>query len=317
MGRAAFVAGDWGTSHLRLNLCDERGKVLRSKSGPGVNAITGDVGETFFSLIGEWDIAYGVVPAVLCGMVGSTIGWKNVPYMACPVHPDAIVSAAKRFDQGDRTITIAPGVSCRNRLFSPDVMRGEETQILGALRCEPHLAEGSHLLCLPGTHTKWVILKGGVIEHFLTGVTGELFDILHRHSVLVRAPDIGNATGGPAFLAALEQTRLHPDAELIHLLFGVRSRQLMNELKNKDAGAYLSGLVIGQDVAGAMRLFREELSRARDIAVIGTPGLGELYATALKARDVAVSKIDGATASLAGLAALHSMLSGKGLGHAA
>ncbi len=256
----AFVAGDWGTSHLRLFLCDEHGNILQAKDGPGVNAMTGDAAETFFSLTKEWDDACGLLPAVLCGMAGSTIGWRNVPYMACPTRPDAIAAAVLRFETHGRTIAIAPGLSCRNRLMAPDVLRGEETQILGALRLEPKLARDRHLLCMPGTHTKWVVLSDGSVEHFLTGVTGELYDILHRHSVLVRAPDIGEAIGGPAFADALEQTRMRPDAELIHLLFGTRSRQLMGELKNKDAGAYLSGLVIGQDIAGAVRVFRQELS---------------------------------------------------------
>jgi 2-dehydro-3-deoxygalactonokinase len=312
---AAFVAGDWGTSHLRLSLCDEHGAVLRAKNGPG--AAAGAAAETFFSLVNDWDALHGPVPAVLCGMAGSTIGWRNVPYLACPIRPDAIASSTLRFEAGGRTIAIAPGLSCRNRLIAPDVMRGEETQILGALRCEPKLAKGSHLLCMPGTHTKWVVLDEGAVQHFLTGVTGELYDVLHRHSVLVRAPEMGEVIGGPAFVDALEQTKLHPDAELIHLLFGTRSRQLMGELKNKDAGAYLSGLVIGQDVAGAARLFRPELAASKHVVVIGTPRLSELYTTALKMRDIAVTAIDGAKASLAGLTALHDALFAKGLGHAA
>jgi 2-dehydro-3-deoxygalactonokinase len=312
---AAFVAGDWGTSHLRLHLCDEHGHALQTKSGPG--AAAGDAVGHFFSLVREWDDAHGPLPTVLCGMAGSTFGWRNVPYLACPMRPDAISSGALCFEEGGRTVAIGPGLSCRNRLVAPDVMRGEETQILGALRRAPALATGAHLLCLPGTHTKWVMLNNGVLEHFLTGVTGELFDVLLRHSVLVRAPEIGEATGGPAFINALEQTKLYPDAELIHLLFGTRSRQLMGELKNRDAGAYLSGLVIGQDVAGALRLFRAELSASRNVVVIGAPRLSELYATALAMRDIGVVKIDGGEASLAGLTALHQALFGKGIGHAA
>jgi 2-dehydro-3-deoxygalactonokinase len=317
MSLPAFVAGDWGTSHLRLSLCDETGSELAGKRGPGVSALAGNVAEKFFSLVEEWDRDYGALPVVLCGMAGSTIGWRNVSYMPCPADPHAIASMALRFEERDRSIAIAPGVSCRNRLVSPDVMRGEETQILGALRSRPELNVGIRLLCMPGTHTKWVILNDGIIEHFLTGVTGELFDILCRHSVLVRAQDTGDAVGSRAFVDALEQTKLHPDAELIHLLFGARSRQLMGELKNKDAAAYLSGLVIGQDVAGAARLFRNELSISRHVVVIGAPELSELYSMALTSRGLGVTKIDGAGASLAGLTALHASLSGKGLGHAA
>jgi 2-dehydro-3-deoxygalactonokinase len=312
---AAFVAGDWGTSHLRLSLCDEVGRVLQTKTGPG--AAAGNAEETFFSLVRDWDAVHGPLPVVLCGMAGSTIGWRNVPYLACPTRPDTIASSALRFEARGRTIAIAPGVSCRNRLSAPDVMRGEETQILGALRSEPELGAGVHLLCLPGTHAKWAVMKDGVIEHFLTGVTGELFDVLHRHSVLVRASEIGEAVGGPAFVDALEQTKLYPDAGLIHLLFGTRSRQLVGELRNTDARSYLSGLVIGQDVGGAIRLFRREIAASRHVVLIGTPQLSELYAAALEMHGIGLTKVDGAAASVAGLAALHTALFGKGLGHAA
>ncbi len=305
MSKPAFVAGDWGTSHLRLSLCDADGVVLRVKTGPGVNTIAGDVGASYFSLVRDWDEEFGIVPAILCGMAGSTIGWRNAPYRSCPARPDSIASSALLFEEGDRLIAIAPGLSCRNRLMLPDVMRGEETQIVGAIRSEPKLAQGRHLLCMPGTHTKWVVIKNGIVEHFLTGVTGELYDILREHSVLVGDHETGEVAGGAPFADALEKTRLHPDAELIHLLFAVRSRQLMGELKNRSAAAYLSGLVIGQDVAGALRVFRSELSESKHVFVIGAPRLGELYASALKQRDVVPTTVDGATSSVAGLTALY------------
>ena len=202
------------------------------------------------------------------------------------------------------------GLSCRNRLQAPDVMRGEETQILGALRLSPQLSEGRHVLCMPGTHTKWVSLKDGVIEHFLTAISGELYDVLYRHSVLVNRKDIDERTGGPAFKSALEKTRLYPDGELIHLLFEVRSGQLNGELKPQDAADYLSGLIIGQDVSGANRCFRADLAESDGVVVISTPRLSGLYVEALKTRDVNIHSIDGDAASLAGLQALHEALEG-------
>jgi 2-dehydro-3-deoxygalactonokinase len=226
-----------------------------------------------------------------------------------------IVDSALRFDDAGRCIVIAPGLSCRNRLLSPDVIRGEETQILGALRLDPRLRQDSHILCLPGTHTKWVILRDGVIEHFLTGMTGELFDILSRHSVLVGKTDAPATLSRPAFDRALEQTALHPDAELIHLLFQVRSRQLAGELNPRDATAFLSGLVIGQDVAGAMRLYRDALVEAHGVAIVGSTDLSDLYAAALARRDIRVTRLEGNAASLAGLAELHTAHL-QGLAHA-
>lgn len=308
MSPPAFVAGDWGTTHLRLYLCDAQGKVLETKTGLGVSGIHDDVGGAFFKLVEDWDARHGRLPAVLCGMVGSTIGWREVAYLSCPAKPAAIARSALCFSAEGREIAIAPGLTCRNRLLAPDMMRGEETQILGAIQCDPRLASGRHFLCMPGTHTKWVSLKDGVIEHFLTALSGEIFDILHNHSVLVNAGDTPEVVGGAEFARALEQTKMYPDAELIHLLFEVRSRQLKGELKKRDAGAYLSGLIIGQDVSGAKRFFRADLAAAHNVVVIGSPKLTDLYAQALKTRDLPTTRIDGEAASLAGLKALHDTL---------
>ena len=307
MASAAFIAGDWGTSHLRLSVCDRDGNVLESKKGPGVGAVKSDVAGALFGLLESWE-HFGKLPVVLCGMVGSTIGWREVRYLSCPIKPELIATGALSFEAHGRRIAIAPGLSCRNRLLAPDVMRGEETQILGALRLEPQLAEGRHVLCMPGTHSKWVSLNNGVIEHFLTAVSGELYDILCAHSVLVNGKDTGTITGGPAFKRALEKTKHYPDGELIHLLFEVRSGQLASEIKQRDAADYLSGLIIGQDVSGAKRFFRSDLAESHGVVVISTPSLGALYVEALKTRELNVRKIDGDAASLAGLTALYGRL---------
>ena len=270
MPNAAFIAGDWGTTHLRLYLCDRDGAVLESKTGEGIASARGHIESVFSGLVESWDRGHGKLPAILCGMAGSTIGWREVPYVACPAQLDWIAAQSLRFEFEGRVIAIAPGLSCHNRLRAPDMMRGEETQILGALRGHPGLATGRHVLCLPGTHTKWVLLKDGTVEQFQTALAGELFDILRSHSILVNAGSVTDINPSGAFTRALEQVRLFPNADLLHLLFEVRSRQLRGELKPQDAAAYLSGLVIGQDVSGAMRLFGAELSDAGQIIVIGS-----------------------------------------------
>jgi 2-dehydro-3-deoxygalactonokinase len=265
----------------------------------------GNVEGAFSGLVEEWGNGRGKLPAILCGMVGSTIGWREVPYVACPARLDSIAAKSLRFESGGRAIAIAPGLFCQNRMQAPDMMRGEETQILGALRSDSRLTAGRHLLCMPGTHTKWVSLKDGAVEQFQTALAGELFDILCRYSILVNADSMMDIAGGGAFAGALDQTGMFPDAELVHLLFEVRSRQLRGELKREDAAAYLSGLIIGQDVSGAKRLFRAELPDARQVVVIGSSKLGELYAQALEAHDFVPRHIDGEIASLEGLKALH------------
>jgi 2-dehydro-3-deoxygalactonokinase len=314
MTAPAFVAGDWGTSHLRLSLCDEQGRVLETRKGQGVSAVRADVAGEFASAVGSWS-AHGPLPAVLCGMVGSTIGWHEVRYLPCPIRPEMVATGVHRFSADGRDVFIAPGLSCRNKLMAPDVMRGEETQILGALRLDPQLARERHVLCLPGTHTKWVSLKDGVIEHFLTAISGEMFDLILRHSVLVNYKEKVDVAGGPAFRRALEKTKIYPDAELTHLLFEVRSGQLVGELKQAEAADFLSGLIIGQDVSGMRRFFRKDLEESKGVVVISTPQLGALYTEALRARDIGVRTMDGDEASVAGLSALYHAL--HGVGHAA
>ena len=309
----SFIAGDWGTSHLRLSLCDRAGAAVETRNGKGVSTLNRKLADEFAILTADWTERFGKLPTVLCGMAGSTLGWREVPYRQCPVRPLSIADDALLFEEAGQRFAIAPGLSCRNRLMSPDVMRGEETQILGAMRLEPQLAHGLHIICLPGTHTKWVILSEGVVESFLTGLTGELFDILRAHSVLARGAS--DPTASKAFVTALEQTMLHPDAELIHLLFETRARQLSGELAARDAASYLSGLIIGQDVTGALRLFKHNLPDAR-IALIGTPQLCELYTAAFVKRGLTTRTIDGAAASLCGLKALYDVLFVTDVAHA-
>src|SRR3954470_24559988 len=210
MHEGVFIADDWGTSHLRLFLCDTQGKVLDSATGPGVSGSNGRCAEIFDSLTSKWGAA---TPAVLCGMVGSNIGWTQAPYAACPATLADIADRSASLRGG--LIRIVPGLSCLNHFDAPDFMRGEETQILGVLALEPALRQGRQLLCLPGTHTKWALLNDGVVTEFLTAPTGELFNILSRHSVLVREHGPSNTQ---AFHQGLEQFHKAPRAQLLHRL---------------------------------------------------------------------------------------------------
>ncbi|MDB5739797.1 MAG: 2-dehydro-3-deoxygalactonokinase [Alphaproteobacteria bacterium] len=167
MTKPAFIAGDWGTSRLRLYLCDASGAVLARTEGEG--AAVGGHADRFAAAVAAWDGEHGVLPAVLGGMVGSTIGWKDVPYLACPARPEAIAGAALCFEQDGRAIAIVPGLRCAG----PDVMRGEEVQILGALRLNPALARGRHVFCMPGTHAKWVTVQDGAVLDFNTALSGQ------------------------------------------------------------------------------------------------------------------------------------------------
>ena len=178
-------------------------------------------------------------------------------------------------------------------------MRGEETQILGALRLYPQLAKGRHVLCLPGTHTKWAVVVDGAVSQFQTALSGELFELLRRHSVLAR--DGGEVDGqSPAFALGLDFAR--QKADLLHLLFSVRSRVVTGEMAGSDAASYLSGLVLGKDVATALA----QLELEDPVQLICTPVLAALYGKALAAYDVKSTSIDGDRAALAGLVHAHS-----------
>jgi 2-dehydro-3-deoxygalactonokinase len=298
MSKPAFIAGDWGTSRLRLYLCDASGQVLARGEAEG--AAVPDCAGRFAAAVAPWDKAHGVLPAVLGGMVGSTIGWKEVPYLHCPAKPQTVAGAALRFEAGGRAIAILPGLSCKGRTGAPDVMRGEETQILGALRLHPELAKGRHLFGMPGTHAKWVAVEDGAVMDFQTALSGELFELLRRHSVLAR--DGGEVlVDSPALTRGLDFVRANAEADLLHLLFSTRSRVVTGEMAKSDAASYLSGLVLGKDVATALKLF----SAGGPVQLICTPALAALYGRVLKAYDVASAVIDGDQAALAGLVQAH------------
>jgi 2-dehydro-3-deoxygalactonokinase len=308
MTREHYIAGDWGTSRLRLTLC--RGEqVLETRQGPGIGALREPAAAALRPLIAGWRETYGLLPLVLCGMAGSRNGWRETAYLPCPADLRALGEAALRFEADDAPVAIAPGLSCRSRLGAPDLMRGEETQIAGALALHARLATGRHLLCLPGTHTKWAYLTDGQVRDFLTALTGELFALLRDGSTLTRAaqPNAQRPTPSSAaddakdgFDTGLEAAAGLGTASLPHALFAVRSRQLVEGRSHDWALAHLSGLMIGADVRGATPLFGAK----GEIVLIGDGALNERYALALRRFDLAASCLDGEQCALAGLRTL-------------
>ena len=301
MTEPAFIAGDWGTTRLRLYLCDAHGAVWARTEAEGA-AVPGHA-ERFAAAVAPWDAAHGKFPAVLGGMVGSTIGWKEVPYFSCPARPADIAGGAMRFEHDGRAIAIVPGLKCTGLAGAPDVMRGEEVQILGALRLDPALAQGRHIFCMPGTHAKWVEVVDGAVMRFQTALSGELFELLRKHSVLAR--DSGEVdVASDALKLGLQTAR--QQADLLHLLFSARSRVVTGEMPKADAASYLSGLVLGKDVATAVALF----GLTGTVHMVCTPSLAALYAAALGNYGLTAAVIDGDDAALAGLTALHAELFG-------
>jgi 2-dehydro-3-deoxygalactonokinase len=304
------ICGDWGTSRLRLSLClGER--VLETYQGPGIGSLREPAADALRPLIARWWDTYGPLPLVLCGMAGSRNGWRETPYLPCPVDLRALREAALRFESDGAPVLIAPGLSCTSRLGSPEVMRGEETQIAGALALHPGLGTGRHLLCLPGTHTKWACLEDGRVQDFLTAFTGELFALLRDGSTLTRTARSGaegetqGARGSSGdsedgFESGLEASGALGSASLLHALFAVRSRQLLDGRSHEWALSYLSGLLIGSDARGAIALFTERT----EAVLIGDSALNERYARALRSLGRAVSCLDGELCALTGLRSL-------------
>jgi 2-dehydro-3-deoxygalactonokinase len=306
---ANFIAGDWGTSHLRLFLCDAAGVALATHSGPGAAEVTGPFGDVFAALTAEWNERHGPLPAILAGMVGSSIGWTQVPYVPCPARPEHIAAACTSLEGG--RIQIVPGLSCRNRFNAPDLLRGEETQILGALGLEDRLRQGRWVLCLPGTHTKWVLVKDGWIREFFTAPAGELFALIRDRSVLVRSPASGAGEFDPAaFEQGLTNFNTFPDAQILHRLFECRSRMLSGEFEPHAASSYLSGMLVASDVHGALRMLSGSAD-ARTVVLIGSPQLTQLYAVACASNHYDTQEVDGVAAALAGLTQIYRRLSKK------
>ncbi len=295
-----FIAGDWGTSRLRLFLCSGDGTSPERRDGPGIAEAGARAGEVFTTLTAGWKEG---LPAVLSGMVGSTIGWREAPYRACPAAPSAIAQAALTFTHHGRRIAIVPGLSCTNASGLFDVMRGEETQLLGALTLQPALARGRHLFCLPGTHAKWALVEDGTVVRFQTALSGELFALLSQHSVLARGAGAASPAH-PAFASGVAAAK--DEAGLLHLLFSTRSRQLNGEIPREQAASYLSGLIVGAEVEAATRLFAPQ----GQVVLICTPALAMAYEAVLRSHGLGALVLDGDGAVLAGLSFLHAQLFG-------
>lgn len=295
---AAFIAGDWGTSNLTLALCDEDGQALEMRKGPGAAESRGRFAQVFDDLAAEWNQSHGTLPAVMCGMVGSAFGWREAPYLPCPADLYELADEPVALREG---VAVVPGMRCTNPLGAPDVMRGEETQLLGAQSLDSSMSTGKQLICMPGTHTKWVSLNGSVVQEFLTAPTGELFSMLCEHSVLVRDKNTAIEHHAADFERGLVESAKHPEASLLHRLFQSRSLRLDKQLSPEGAASWMSGLLVGTDVGGALSLFGQHDAGAK-VFVIGAPQLTQSYTRALERNGRAAVQIDGAKAALAGLA---------------
>ncbi|MGR3503125.1 2-dehydro-3-deoxygalactonokinase [Pseudaestuariivita sp.] len=289
----ACFAADWGTTHLRLWALDAAEAVLwerDSDEGMGKLAPGGAFESALLRAIGGDMPEAGTVPVIICGMAGARQGWAEAPYATTPCETPSAADATRVATASERLrVFILPGVKQQS---PADVMRGEETQIAGLLAREP---EFDGVVCLPGTHTKWARISAREIVSFQTFMTGEMFDLLSRQSVLRHG--LGEGWDADAFLTAVSDTMARPAGMSAHL-FGIRSSGLLAGLAPAAARSRLSGLLIGAELAGARPYWL-----GQRVAILGADGIGDAYETALKAQGAEVERVDATHLTLDGLRA--------------
>lgn len=289
---AAFVAVDWGTSSFRAWRMAPDGTPLAYSRGPEgmlhcASAGFAPVLQQHLEKLG----ASGALSVLICGMAGARQGWVEAPYLATPSRLDRLHEGAVRVDvPGD--VRILPGIAHRDPAC-PEVMRGEETQILGAIE------DGfSGLVCIPGTHSKWVAIENGSIAGLTTFMTGELFSVITSHTLLSHAVETGALPVRPsaAFREALSAAA-SGTTELSSALFRLRAAQLLGYEQRADGAARLSGLLIGNEIAGATRRYGSE----QRLRLLASGDLGALYEHALKHLGYAVEIDDAEQTARRGL----------------
>ena len=292
-----LIGLDWGTSSLRAYLFGpDRNILSQRETASGIQAITdGRFREAFESLCAAWINAEPDLPVIACGMIGSRQGWREAPYAQTPAGFDELASALMPIDLlAGRRFCIVPGVSTVGPSGTHDVIRGEETQVVGALE---RLGLTDATIVLPGTHSKWVSVRNRRLVGFRTYMTGELYAVLARHSILGRLFAEQAAPDGPhqqqAFTDGLQRAFDDPTG-LTSLLFSVRAEGLFGCYDGQQMPAYLSGLLLGAEIAHARGTALHpgtNLEPARDAAtdssapvtlLIGSDTLVTRYAAALE-----------------------------------
>jgi 2-dehydro-3-deoxygalactonokinase len=280
-----LVALDWGTTSLRAALLADGGEVLHERSMPrGILSVEpGGFRAVFNDICGDW-MKDARSFALISGMAGSRQGWLEAPYCPCPAGFADVVAHLASVEAG--RIAIVPGLSCEQGGV-PDVMRGEETQVFGAMELVG-LQGGTFVL--PGTHSKWVKASNGGIEGFSTFMTGEIYALLRQHSILSRTmPDADGALD----VASFERGVRHAlkAASLLQSAFSARTLSLFDRMAAESLPSYLSGLVIGEELRA------QNLSAAsQEVIVIGTASLAQRYEIALQCVGVRSRSVASAAA---------------------
>lgn len=286
-----WIAADWGTTNLRVWAMSDHGQIIDGKqSSQGMAAIAngdGNFEEALLELIHPW-LNTQTLPVIACGMVGAKHGWQEVPYTTAPCSPVTPLTKIPT-DSNQIEVYIHAGVS-QNQ--PADVMRGEETQVSGLLAEHPDF-EG--LVCLPGTHSKWVIIQNREIQSFRTYLTGEMFSLLAEKSIL-RLTISNEGRDENAFHKGLLEAYEHPETFLSDC-FSLRAEHLLHDLESISAHSRLSGLVIGHELSSALK----ESDPPKPIALIGSGSISRNYKAALDSLGRSVREYSVTELTLSGL----------------
>ena len=292
-----LLALDWGTSRLRAYLMSATGGVLDMRHAQrGILHLpapreAGGFEQAFAEIAGDWLRNHPGLPVVAGGMVGSAQGWSEAPYACAPADLRTLAAHGVRVPSGlGPDVLIAPGVIFDAPDRAPDVMRGEELQIAGAVAAGSSLAERTCFV-LPGTHSKWVLVEDRRIVSFATYMTGELYAVLREHSILGRLMATEPADAAAAelgFATGLEAARANPPTGLTAQLFAVRALGLTKRLPNNALADYLSGLLIGHELVSGLAASRTAREVGAPLVLVGDADLCRRYAHALRTFDTTV-----------------------------
>jgi 2-dehydro-3-deoxygalactonokinase len=286
----SLVAVDWGTTNCRAFRIGAGGQILEKRANAmGILAVkNANFPGALADLARDWIDTPAAPPVLMCGMIGSAQGWVEAPYVPLPAGLDELGAHLATAPDPRRAIHVVPGLRGMGAA-GPDVMRGEETQIVGT-----GIADG--VICLPGTHSKWAVIEGGRIVRFITFMTGEVFSILRRNSILGRL--MVEAPHDPAAFAR-GLVRCQAAGGLLHQLFTVRTAGLLEGLSKEAAPSFLSGLLIGHEMAAV----KEQLA-PKSATVVGAGALAQNYAIAMNVAGIEAGFVPGEDASARGLYAV-------------
>jgi 2-dehydro-3-deoxygalactonokinase len=302
---ASIVGINWGSSAFRAYLLSKDGVVHDEHiSKNGISGLDRDgIERALHDAIGGWSNIEGIYAS---GMIGSNIGWIEAPYTECAASPEILSSAIVATKIGTYQVRIIPGVACTRADGAPDILRGEETEIFGALALDRSsgLKDLPHgLMLLPGTHTKWCRISGNCLLDFFTAMNGEIYDRLTTMGLLASVVE-GQAEIGDAFERGVARGRTS-GLNLGTALFEVRAMVIRKLMSKSDAASYLRGLLIGSEIADAVNIYGDAIGpAARPMPIVGNAPLGRLYAHALNAIGQATITVDARTAYVAGLLAI-------------